>query len=419
MDYNLLGFLVFSALAVLLVPAALRRRLPLGAQLLFWAAALRVIGSLARYEILFRFYGGQGDAVHYYQSGRELAPLYWNLDGSVWTLHHWFQRTHWWGTPFMEKLSGMAVACVGYSLRAEFLLFSFIAFAGILLIIAAFRSSLSEPATLRFASWCFLWPSLWFWPSSVGKEAVTMLAIGLATLGYAGRRRRVGWVLFAAGLALGVAIRPHVGVVLAASALAGQWLGSWKGVTRRRVFETLLFVVVFLLALRGMSLLLGEDSQFELEGTGADSISAFMNYWAQQTTTGGSNIGAVPVGLLGAPVAFANIWMRPFPWEAHNLTSLFSALEIVLLWWLIWKNRRPLLIALKNWRKNRLLCFAIPLIVCYTLMIGFTFGNLGIIARQRTPIFPFVLMIVTAVPVARPARAPAVAPQAVAQRSAA
>jgi hypothetical protein len=40
-----------------------------------------------------------------------------------------------------------------------------------------------------------------------------------------------------------------------------------------------------------------------------------------------------------------------------------------------------------------MLRFALPLLLGYTFMIGMTFGNLGIIARQRAPMFPFLLML--------------------------
>jgi hypothetical protein len=45
-----------------------------------------------------------------------------------------------------------------------------------------------------------------------------------------------------------------------------------------------------------------------------------------------------------------------------------------------------------------MLRFGLPFLIAYTLMIGIAFGNLGLIARQRSPIFPFMLLFVLAVP---------------------
>ena len=95
-------------------------------------------------------------------------------------------------------------------------------------------------------------------------------------------------------------------------------------------------------------------------------------------------------------MAFVNIWMRPFPWDVHNVMSLFSALEVLFLWAFAATRYKVVLLALRRWRKDRLLAYCVPLLGGYTLMIGLTFANLGIIARQRSPLFPFVFMLFTA-----------------------
>jgi hypothetical protein len=45
--------------------------------------------------------------------------------------------------------------------------------------------------------------------------------------------------------------------------------------------------------------------------------------------------------------------------------------------------------------------FAIPFSILYVLMIGLTFQNLGIIARQRTLVMPALLIVIAAIPAAR------------------
>ncbi len=397
MTYNAIAFIAAALLVVLFLPGPLRRIVPLAPRLLVAALLLRIIGSTARYEVIFRLYEGRGDSVTYHSKGLEMARQLWDLDLSVLGLGHWFGGPQWWGTPFMDNLAGLTAALVGPSLRSHFLLFSLIALLGLFAILKASYRTLSVEATGRFALWALLWPSLWFWPSSVGKEAVTLLAIGLATLGYAGRGERIYWMWLAAGVALGFAVRPHVAVVLAFAAIIGHWLGRRIYAERWRVLEVLVLFVLFVFALRGMTAVFGDDTRFQLEDPSIAGFSEFVGYWNQQTVTGGSSIGAVPAGILGIPAALLNVWVRPFPWEVHNLTALVSAVEIIILWWLIWKNRIELKTALRHWRENRLIRFALPLLLLYTLMIGLTFGNLGIIARQRTPVFPFLLLLIVCV----------------------
>jgi hypothetical protein len=126
-----------------------------------------------------------------------------------------------------------------------------------------------------------------------------------------------------------------------------------------------------------------------------EGVQEYMDHRSDFTLRGGSSLEGVPTGITGIPMAFVNIWLRPFPWEAHNLMALFAALEVVLLWWLAWRNRRFLRTSLSTWRKDRFLTFGVIFLAGYTIIIGLTFGNLGIIARQRSPMFPFIFLILT------------------------
>ncbi len=386
--YNLIGFILLAAFALLMASAFGRRPgqwFP--AQLLMAAVALRILGSTARYEIIYRVYRGLGDAILYYQHGLEFRRQFLNFETSPFSLSYWAEGPNWWGTSFMDRLSGVAVSMIGPTMRGEFLFFSLVSFIGLYLIAASFREVQPGAAAVDYTRWMWVWPSLWFWPASVGKESVILLAIGLTVRGYVGRRGHVNWFVFAMGLGLSFCLRPHVAAVLACSAVIARWLGGGEKVTPRRIIEGIIILPIAILALIGMF------RQFGLEQVDLEGISEFVQYRSGQTLQGGSNIGAAGFGPLGVPIAFINVWMRPFPWDVHNMTSLFAAVEMALLWWLIWQRRNAVKLALRSWRKHRLLCFALPFLVAYTLLIGMAFGNLGLIARQRSPVFPFVLML--------------------------
>jgi hypothetical protein len=88
--------------------------------------------------------------------------------------------------------------------------------------------------------------------------------------------------------------------------------------------------------------------------------------------------------------------------------ALVSSLEMMTLWALVICNHRNLKAGLQTWRNNRLMRFAIPFSILYVLMIGLTFQNFGIIARQRTLVMPAVLIVIAAIPAARTTFAKAV-----------
>ena len=59
---------------------------------------------------------------------------------------------------------------------------------------------------------------------------------------------------------------------------------------------------------------------------------------------------------------------------------------------------------LKNWRADRFLRFSIPFILTYSVLLGMLMVNLGIIARQRVFLFPFLFLLLHAAPGGEPKR---------------
>jgi len=397
--YDWIG-LVLVTVAVAAAGSSFSRRMrPAAARVFFAALALRVFGGLARYQVLESFYSGVGDATGYFGRGWGIAKRLWTFSVPWTNPDFWYERGKWWGTAMVDKVSALVLAFIGPTMRGEFVAFSILAFCGIYAATTAFRRV--QPAqTMTYAWIAWLWPSLWFWPSSVGKEAIIVLAMGLVTLGFVGREGRPQWSILGSGIALAFIIRPHVAAVLALAVLAGYWLGTWDRASPRRLLEAALAAVVAGAALFGM------QAQFGLLDADLEGVKEFVDQAQEQTMRGGSSIEGVPAGIAGIPFAFINLWMRPFPWEAHNATALISSLEIVVFWILVIRYRRHVLWAVRRWWTHPLLRFAVPLWGAYTLMIGLTFGNLGLIARQRAPLFMFLFMILLAAPAAKTAAVP-------------
>ncbi len=54
--------------------------------------------------------------------------------------------------------------------------------------------------------------------------------------------------------------------------------------------------------------------------------------------------------------------------------------------------------AVRTWRSHALLRIAVPFILVYTASLGLMVVNLGIIARQRIFLFPFLFLLLEAAP---------------------
>jgi hypothetical protein len=364
----------------------------------------RIFGSVFRYEVMTRQYGFAGDSQTYYESGVVYAESLRAFDLSIFESANW-QSDKLWGTQFIRYLSGLVIAFIGESIRAEYVVFALAGFAGLTLIVLSYREVYGRTLGKSFAAWVWLWPSLWFWPATVGKDTMMILATGLAVWGYVGYQGRIRWAPIIAGLALAVMVRPHVaGVVAFSIAVADATRsGALRGFN--------LFRLVALGAL-AVAFTAQAASDLGFDSVDIEDVQETFEVYASRTETGNSMIQRA-AGPYGVAQAFINVFFRPFPWEATHAFSLASSLEMWGLWGLVWVRRQRVYDTVRSWREQRLLRFALPFLLLGGFMYGFGFANLGILARQRVLLLPFLFILPTAMWSA--ARRPAAARPAIAQ----
>lgn len=381
-----LGVISFSSL-----PRALKAIVGAG-------LALRVLGALARYGVMVGVYDGVGDAVRYYREGLVYAERFRLLDFSpLWDSAQWHSQT-WWGTQFMFFPSGLVLSLIGPTMLGEFIIFSLFAFLGLVCFVVAFHRAFPDAPIARYAAWLLLFPSLWFWPSSVGKESITLLGVGLATLGFVGRHGRMRLVPLVLGLLLVFSIRPQVVSVLVGCAALAQW-GSLRGKwSMGRIAQGIAILAI------GLTVVWYSGRELGIASFDSEGLEGYVSSDAARRVGGGSGIDAVTIGLSGAPIAVINVLFRPFPWEADNAMILFSSVEIAGLWLLLWWRRRNVIAALRQLHSSRFIALTLAFIVFYSAALGMMMSNLAIIARQRIFLFPFLFLLMEAVPAVRRAR---------------
>jgi hypothetical protein len=382
-------WLAFTVLGVLALVGgglwAQRMLPPKLAGLLIAGLALRLVGSTARLAVIEQVYSGVGDAKMYFEMGRAYATLIRSLDFGF-AFGEGTMNGQWWGTQFVRTVTGFVVFFTGDSMRAGFLAFSLFSFLGLVLCVRAFGRAFGEHAELKFARWVWLWPSLWFWPSSIGKEALMLLGAGITIWGYMGAGR-ARWLIVVMGLAVTGAVRPHIAAVTACALLAAESVGTGSLLNFRRIAGIVVAAALALYSLRAGLTQMGLGDS-DLEG-----VQEHFEFRAGQTEQGGSKITASS-GLAKLPMAFVNVLARPFLWEARGV-QLLSALEMTIFWVLVFARRETAWAFLKDWRSNPFTRVGLVFVLGIALMYGMAFSNLGIIARQRSIILPYLLALVT------------------------
>jgi hypothetical protein len=309
------------------------------------------------------------------------------------------------GTGFLRYLSGM-VQLVTFSDRfATFLVFATIAFLGTLLLYRAFLVGLPEGDRHRYALLIFLWPSLIFWPSSIGKEAWMLLAIGITACGAARmlRHLRGGFVLGALGLGAAAIVRPHVAFLLLAAMLVAYVVRQETHGDPLKIAGKIVGTAVLLIGAGLLSLQTTEF--FQVEDLGADAVEQVGSATAEQTGQGGSEFAPSRVSTpLHYPVAAVTVLLRPFVFEASSAEAVMTALEgsfLVLCFAFSLPRLRKVPGML---RRAPYLSFSLAFIAGFIFAFS-AIANFGILARQRTQVLPFVLVFLALPAVASAVRA--------------
>jgi hypothetical protein len=412
------GFLVVAFLVPILLAAswpafvrqARRERDPRLVQLLMAALVLKLCGALVRYWVAVAVYQSNADAFEYHRVGVELAMRFraGNFDTGLSSLS---------GTDFISFFTGIVYTITGPSIFAGFLLYSWLAFGGMFYLYRAFTIAIPDGNKRSYARLLFFMPSMLYWPSSIGKEAWMLLTLGLAAFGTARLLTGRPWRgLAVAGVAMWLAatVRAHVaGMVVLGLVVAYLFarpprrLGGLGPVVKLFALAALVVVAVGLLG-RTQSYLLekGIDPQ--------DGVTSVLAETTRRTDQGGSNFQAPSTGvsLAKLPMAAVTILFRPFPFEAHNAQAAITALESSLLLCLVISRRRAIGQAVRHLRRRPYVAFILVYSVLFVVAFS-SIANFGILARERTQLLPFFLVLL-AVPASRPR--PAATPAASADR---
>lgn len=370
-----------------------------------WAGLfIKFAGAIIGYSVRFDAYGGNADAARYHVVGKVLAGDVRSGLASPFAV-----LPSGTGTRFVEELTGLAYTIFGSSRLGGFMVFSCFSFWGLVLLVKAAHIAIPAFATRRYLIAVFLFPSLIYWGSSIGKEAIVGFFLGVAAFGAALVLTRQSRTTFGAGLTLfgliGAAfVRPHFAAIWAGGILvalvARVMLDAMRrsdtgGDERRRVQAS--SIVLLGIAVVGFAIIATVTLNFlpsaaDDDSSTSDQFSSIFETAEDRTTTGGSAFNPISVNNpRDWPYAVYRTITRPLLNEANGIAAMLPALEMTAL----------LFVGVFSWRRlvnAPKLMLTTPYVVFAALCV-FTFGvafssigNLGILVRQRSLILPLVLV---------------------------
>jgi hypothetical protein len=381
--------------AIYWVPRAAAKLPEIPAAWLGAALAVKILGTLTRYVMLQVVFGG-GDAVAYHRAGLANYELVRSLDFG-------FVQPPYFGTVFLEDVTAFLYAVTGPTMLGAFLIFSVLSFTGTWLFYRAARLSFPGGDGKLFFLLLFFLPTMAFWPSSLGKDALVVFGLGVATWGLAKLLNRISVgsaIQMIAGIAVTFGVRPAVGVMFVAGAAVALLLHP--GRLRSPLSRPLSWV--FLGPIMAAVLVVATAQALQYETLEADVTSVVEEYVATRERLvgeGGSVIeGPLPTSPAGLGQAVLTVLFRPFPWELADPLAAAAGLESLVILAIFVMRLKPGWRALRHrWRGGMVVC---ALVMVIALIAPLTAAaNFGLLVRQRAQLLPFLFMILTAMP--RPA----------------
>jgi hypothetical protein len=324
------------------------------------------------------------DAFHYWTTGVTLADQFAEFGWAVF-------RPPWSSTNLICNLAGIITLVTGNAMPTLFVLFSLAALWGGYFFYRAFCIAFPDGNRGLYGLLVICLPSIVFWSSAVGKDALEQLFIGVAAYGFAKLIRQLSArsiFICIIGLAGSAMVRPHVGAMLATSMLfpfaVGKTRGGWMTTSAKLLLVPVLAAGTYFMISQAQTFVGVEGSDYQ---STVDRLKAQTKY----SDTGGSTFNqgeSMAHRVMQGPFLI----FRPFPWEVHNAMSAIAALEGVGLLLFAWYKRKEVWALIRQWRQAYVL-FVLLFTLEFSLVFSASTSNFGILARERIMVVPFFLMI--------------------------
>lgn len=395
------GALVGPMLLAISLPILAREARKLGnprlVKLFAWGLVLMLLGSIVRYVVTYEIYGGKADATGYHSKGvlvlDEISSGNWGADLESYTR-----------TDFIRYFTGLSYFVISPTLLGGFMFYAWLAFWGLFFFFKAFAAALPNASIESYGKFVFFYPSLLYWPATIGKDAWMLLWLGVASYGVAlalGGKGIRGAPYAVLGMAMAGIVRvPVAGMVGLGLAVAfvirrpSGKLGHIAPLVKIATVAAMIPLAIFMVDWSGDFL--------NADLTSTESVTTTLEQTSGRTEGhGGSAFDSVVVtSPADVPLAMITVLFRPFIFEAHNLQAVIAAVEGMVLLGVTLLRWRWLVAALKSVRRHPYVAYAATFV--FIFMIAFSsFPNFGLLARQRVQLFPFLFVLFCIPPVVK------------------
>jgi hypothetical protein len=361
-------------------------------QLLLLGVLAKLAASYGRYLTFNDAYNGAGDAGRFDEWGRKLV-VQWTGGPKAGDLPD-LQQTN-----FLKWITGVTYYLFGQSLVGAFLIFGMLAVIGSYFWYRALVDAVPFVNRRLFLIFMMFAPSIVYWPSSLGKEALMQLGVGAVawatSLAYRSR--------FLAALPLGLGggwlvytVRPHLlALVTVAGAIPYFFgkIGTKRGSIMSRPVGMVAIGLLVVFTVTAGARFLG------IQKLSVETLQDQLNKETASTSKGGSSFshGSNSLSPLTVPNGVVTVLFRPFPWESHSGLQLLAAMESVAVMGLIVFRFDSIRLGFKRCRKYPFILYCLVLLLIYSMTFS-SFANFGLLNRERSLVLPALYALIALEP---------------------
>lgn len=345
---------------------------------------MRIIGTIGYIVYAYNFSDGSVDAWIYDNYATIYADYFRRFDFSPFTEETLWRGKEFFYTNFVAYPAAIFMILVLDNEFGVYLLFSTVCFVGLVLLFKSFQKNYFFLDQSGILLWFLFFPALWFWTSTIGKDAFMFLGVGVVCLGIS--NKSLNYVLILLGIAILYAFRPPTAYVTIL-ALGSFFILNLKDSWLMRIFKIAIGLAVIVFLANYLS------NEWGVEEFSNEELAELQSGTLKYNEFGSGVLDDKSGGITSIPSGIIDVLARPFLWEIRNVATAAASLEITALLILLFIKRKSIYEFISNCLVHRLSTFILAFVIIYAVTVGFFENNIGLIARHRAIIFPFLFVM--------------------------
>jgi hypothetical protein len=288
------------------------------------------------------------------------------------------------GTGAIMLTTGM-LKTLGVSYLGCFLFFNIFGSIGLIAIYSSLISSVktSSKNMILIVNLIVFLPSISFWTSAIGKDAISFLSVGLALWAAINFDKRKTVLLISIFIML--LVRPHMAAIMTISFSVALFLDNKSNLKVKLSLG--LLSVIFIAILIPFAL-----NYAGIGGDGSYDTNTVGDYIEQRQVSNMGGGTSINITTMSMPEKIFTYLFRPLPYEAKGLASLVASLDNLFLLILAFSSVRYLVYAnILDLNVNRKFMWVYAL--TSLIILSLTTANLGIAVRQKWMFLPIFIYL--------------------------